>query len=130
MLHVHIPVTLAPAIDWPMSGVCCRLCQGCEANDSILMAALGAKLPGKAVMLQASGSFFAYEPILKALQSNQNMPLADFIASPNPFSEPAQRPDAEGPAGTSLLKGLFHQGSKLFGKDPGGVLFVTLAALA
>lgn len=45
----------------PQLGV--RLCQGCGANNDVLLAALGEKLPGRTVMLQASGSFFAYEPM-------------------------------------------------------------------
>lgn len=103
-------------------GVCCRLCQGCAVNDSILLAALGANLPGKAVMLQASGSFFAYEPILKALQSSQDMPLADFIASPEVFTATVQAPVAPQ---TSLLQELLQHGSKLFGHaTPGACLTV------
>lgn len=86
------------------------------------MAALGNKLPGKAVMLQASGSFFAYEPILKALQTNQSMPLAEYIASSKLVSD-VPKPGAaetEKTTGASLPKDLLQQGSKLFGhKEPG-----------
>ena len=65
-------------------------------------------------MLQASGSFFAYEPILKALQSNHTMPLAHYIAAPslpthNSEAGPSQ---SERRTGASLLSNL---GSKLFG---------------
>lgn len=102
-----------------------RLCQGCGTNDDILKAALGADLPGRAVMLQASGSFFAYEPILKALQSSQNMPLTHFIATPR-FDSKAPETNTRqlaGLGGSSLLKGLIEQSSRLFpGKDPAGVL--------
>lgn len=51
-----------------------------EAETTGLMAAvLGRqRLEGKkeVVLLPASGGFFAYEPILKALQSTQPLPLA------------------------------------------------------
>ena len=43
-------------------------------------------------MLQASGSFFAYEPILRALQSRQPMPLVQYIA------DTKLKPDASDPA--------------------------------
>ena len=65
------------------AGTACRLCHRFGANTELLLAAVGGQLPGKAVMLQASASFFAYEPILRALQSNQNMPLAHYIANPS-----------------------------------------------
>ena len=87
------------------------------------MAALGNKLPGKAVMLQASGSFFAYEPILKALQSNQSMPLAEYIASSKLVSDLSkpETPEGEKATGASLFKDLLHHGSKLLGhkEQPG-----------
>ena len=80
-------------------------------------------------MLQASGSFFAYEPILKALQSSQSMPLTHFIAAPR-IDRNAPGPDTRQIAklgGPSLLKGLLEQSSRLFGaKDPAGA-FLSLA---
>ena len=98
----------------------CRLCQGCGANDEILMAALGGKLPGHTVMLQSSGSFFAYEPILKALQSTQTMPLADYIAAPklSPDSSGAESSTAGragGAGGASFIRDLLSHGNRLFG---------------
>ena len=78
----------------------------------MLLAALGGTLPGKTVMLQASGSFFAYEPVLKALQTQQPMPLAHYIAASK------LKPDAPGPPTQqasadvgSMLRGLFHRRS-------------------
>ncbi len=98
----------------------CRLCEGCEARDDILLAALGADLPGKAVMLQASGSFFAYEPILKALQSSHNMPLAHYVAAATLKPEPADADSVhtQSSSGSLLLRDLFSQGSRVFGKKP------------
>lgn len=109
-----------PAVQSRLSCTGFRLCQGCGSRDDILRASLGGELPGKAIMLQASGSFFAYEPILKALQSNHSMPLAHYIAAP---SLPKRNPEAgsslpERTPGASLLSKL---GSKLFGANPGGI---------
>lgn len=96
---------------------CCRLSQGCDTNDDILRAALGGDLPGKVVMLQSSGSFFAYEPILKALQTTRSMPLAEYIASPKLVSEQSDMETARsgGHGGPPLLRGLLQHGSRLFG---------------
>ena len=102
----------------------CRLCQGCGANDEILMAALGAKLPGHTVMLQSSGSFFAYEPILKALQSTQTMPLADYIAAPklSPDSSGAEPSTSGRTVGAPSIRDLLSLGNRLFGnRGPVGV---------
>ena len=95
----------------------CRLCQGCGANDEILMAALGGKLPGHTVMLQSSGSFFAYEPILKALQSMQTMPLADYIAAPKLSADSlgAEPSTAGTTGGASFIRDLLRHGNRLFG---------------
>lgn len=91
-----------------------RLCQGCGANNDVLLAALGEKLPGRTVMLQASGSFFAYEP-MRALQTRRPMPLAHFIAAsklkpdaPDPPPSLATRPGA-----ASLFGRLFGGRSSL-----------------
>ncbi|KAL0023606.1 hypothetical protein WJX77_006297 [Trebouxia sp. C0004] len=99
----------------PQIGI--RLCQGCGANDEILMAALGGKLPGHTVMLQSSGSFFAYEPILKALQSTQTMPLADYIAAPKLRADSSgpEPPTAGRTGGASFIKDLLSHGNRLFG---------------
>ncbi|KAL3153759.1 hypothetical protein ABBQ32_013348 [Trebouxia sp. C0010 RCD-2024] len=118
VISVRDPDQLAPKgepMQRPSIGI--RLCQGCGSRDDILRASLGGELPGKAIMLQASGSFFAYEPILKALQSNHSMPLAHYIAAP---SLPKRNPEAgsslpERTPGASLLSKL---GSKLFGANP------------
>ena len=101
------------------SAHCCRLCQGCGANNDVLLAALGGALPGRTVMLQASGSFFAYEPILRALQTRQPMPLAHYIAAsklkpdaPEPPNQQARRADVG-----SMLHRLFDRRSG-FGLSP------------
>ena len=61
----------------------CRLCEDGDSGNDILLAAVGQKLPGRTVMLQATGSsYFAFEPFLKALQRNQPLPLADHITRP------------------------------------------------
>lgn len=65
-------------------------------------------------MLQASGSFFAYEPILKALQSNHSMPLAQYIAAPSLQCESDPSPSGSR-AGASLLSNILGHGNKLFG---------------
>lgn len=96
-----------------------RLCQGCGSRDDILLASLGGELPGKAIMLQASGSFFAYEPILKALQSNHSMPLAQYLAAPSlPRHEPEAVlvPAERRPRGGSMLSNF---SSMLFGVSSG-----------
>ena len=60
-----------------LSGRCC------DAKDrhKLLVAALGEGLAATAVMLQAPGSFFAYEPVMRALQHAQ-MPLPHLLAMP------------------------------------------------
>lgn len=61
----------------------CRLCEGGESCRDILLAAIGGKLPGRTVLLQATGSsYFAFEPFLKALQRNQTLPLSEHITRP------------------------------------------------
>ena len=65
-------------------------------------------------MLQASGSFFAYEPILKALQSNHSMPLAQYIAAPSLQCESGPFPP-DSRAGGSLMSSTLSHGNKLFG---------------
>ncbi|KAL0023688.1 hypothetical protein WJX79_001943 [Trebouxia sp. C0005] len=105
----------------PQIGI--RLCQGCGANDDILMAALGGKLPGHTVMLQSSGSFFAFEPILKALQSTQTMPLADYIAAPklSAVSSGAEASTAGRTGGAAFIRDLLSHGNRLFGnRGPAG----------
>ena len=59
----------------------CRLCEGCESSSDMLLAAIhGQQLPGKTVMLQATGSsYFAIQPFLKALQRSGPLPLAEHI---------------------------------------------------
>ncbi len=81
------------------------------------MAALGGKLPGHTVMLQSSGSFFAYEPILKALQSTQTMPLADYIAAPklSADSSGAESSTAGRTGGASFIRDLLSHGNRLLG---------------
>ena len=82
------------------------------------MAALGSKLPGNTIMLQSSGSFFAYEPILKALQSNHTMPLAHYIAvcQVNPAAATAETCQAQaGRTPGAFFKDLLNHGNKLFG---------------
>ena len=95
----------------------CRLCQGCGANDDILMAALGSMLPGRAVMLQSSGSFFAYEPILKALQTTQTLPLANYIAATKlpPALTRAVEATTNKAGSATFVKDLLRHGNRLFG---------------
>ena len=92
---------------------CCRLCQGCGANNDVLLAALGGKLPGRTVMLQASGSFFAYEPVLRALQTRRPMPLAHYIAACklNPDAPKPPSPEARRAEVGSLWDRLFSRRS-------------------
>lgn len=105
--------------DWAYSSLDvthgCRLCQGCGANNDVLLAALGGALPGRTVMLQASGSFFAYEPILRALQTRQPMPLAHHIAAsrlkPDPPAAEPPGPQAKRTDVGSMLRRLFDRGS-------------------
>lgn len=78
------------------------------------MAALGGDLPGRAVMLQASASFFAYEPILRALQVNQSMPLAQYIAAAR-LKSIAKEPLK--PNEGSVWKGLADLRTSLFGRS-------------
>lgn len=101
-----------------------RLCQGCGSRDDILLASLGADLPGKAIMLQASGSFFAYEPILKALQSNHSMPLAQYIAAPS-LQMPTSQAGPASTSGGSLFSSFLDHSNRLFGigASPGNLLY-------
>lgn len=67
----------------------CRVCEGYDTSSEMLLAAMGGKLPGRVALLQTAGSsYFAFEPFLKALQSNQPLPLAQFLtqAPPNPLN--------------------------------------------
>ena len=78
-------------------------------------------------MLQASGSFFAYEPILKALQSNHSMPLAQYIAAPSlPFeSDPSPSGSR---AGASLLSNIVGHDNMLFGSGTiAGMMWLALS---
>lgn len=62
----------------------CRICEGSQQSaDDWLEAALGqgGGTAGEMVLLQSSGSFFAFAPVLKALQ-NSHLPLAQFLAFP------------------------------------------------
>lgn len=43
-----------------------------------------ARRGGGVVMLQSSGSFFAYEPVLKALQRMEHLPLQQHLVPPLP----------------------------------------------
>ncbi len=63
-----------------MSTLFCRCCGAADRN-TLLVAALGEGLPAPVVMLQAPGSFFAYEPVLRALKHAQ-MPLAHLLTMP------------------------------------------------
>lgn len=97
MVHAQVAVIghvwlCCSRLDLDIQHIWCRLCQGCGASNGVLLAALGGQLPGRTVMLQASGSFFAYEPILRALQTRQPMPLAHYIA------DTKLKPDARDPA--------------------------------
>lgn len=49
--------------------------------QTLLEAAFGKGLPKQVVMLQGSGSFFAYAPVLKALQRAE-MPLRHLLPLP------------------------------------------------
>lgn len=74
--HSSTPFTLR-CVDW-----CgCRMC-GTSLTSELLAAVLGRqRLGGKkeVVMLPAAGGFFAYAPILKALQATHPLPLARYI---------------------------------------------------
>lgn len=63
----------------------CRICgEGTAAVDDWLRAALQTGIHagrGEMVLLQSQGSFFAYAPVLKALQRAQ-LPLAKFLVYP------------------------------------------------
>jgi hypothetical protein len=60
---------------------CFRMC-GRPVTAELMAAVLGRqRLGGKqeVVLLPAAGGFFAYEPILKALQSTHPLPLARYL---------------------------------------------------
>ena len=74
-------------------------------------------------MLQASGSFFAYEPILKALQSSHSMPLAQYLAAPSLQCE-AGPSLQQRKLGGSLLSSCYSHVNKLFGTDATGMMWL------
>jgi hypothetical protein len=58
------------------------LCHGSRDNELLVQACLGrGQFNGarEVVLLQASNSFFAYEPILKALQQMTVLPMAQYL---------------------------------------------------
>ncbi|KAK9808579.1 hypothetical protein WJX72_000022 [[Myrmecia] bisecta] len=66
-----------------------RLCEGCHANERLLRAATGTGVASSTVMLQAAGSFFAVEPVLRALQHGI-VPMAEYIAATPGTAAPSE----------------------------------------
>jgi hypothetical protein len=66
----------------PFPSPACSLCHASRDNELLLQACLGrGQFSGarEVVLLQASNSFFAYEPILKALQRMTVLPMAHYL---------------------------------------------------
>jgi hypothetical protein len=60
----------------------CSLCHASRDNELLVQACLGrGQFSGarEVVLLQARNSFFAYEPILKALQRMTVLPMAQYL---------------------------------------------------
>jgi hypothetical protein len=71
------------ALCYSLSSLCiCSLCHASRDNELLVQACLGrGQFSGarEVVLLQASNSFFAYEPILKALQQMTVLPMAQYL---------------------------------------------------
>ena len=83
-----------------------RLCKESDM-DTVLEASCSREMAVRMVMLQGSGSFFAYEPVLKALQRAE-MPLQHLLPLP------ASKEDAKGKQSLRL--------STRFHRHPGSFL--------